>query len=228
MEVAANASTENAAGDANSPPVLKSSQGDLKTWFASVTPTQDFAEGTLKAVKNTHPAQRGSVETVCRVMRMRDSRQQCLQEVPLSVFPYTRDRLWPVDREPPLKARTNLRLTFSKGNPDHPALPKMTDLERAAINRFLGFNDKPTAEEREQKRTHVETVVPPATHAALTAALRLDFSVAQLPAEPSLADSPRRKRKSMSVKSKPKAKRKNSNAQGKDEAEPWDDDVSMG
>jgi hypothetical protein len=99
MEVAANASTENAVGDANSPPVLKSLHGDLKTWFAPVTPTQDSAEGTLKAVKNTHPAQRGSIETVCRVVRMRYSRQQCLQEVPLSVFPYTRDRgLWIANR----------------------------------------------------------------------------------------------------------------------------------
>ena len=88
----------------------------------------------------------------------------------------------------------------------------MTADERTAINTSLGFNTKPTAEQRETKRSHVETVVPERTHAAIVAALQTEFAVAELPSEPSLADSPRRKRRAASSKSKRKSKRS-----GKDE-----------
>lgn len=214
---AANSPTENALSGGHASDSAKSLLLDLTRWFAAVTLTQDSVEGTIKVVKNLHPTQRGSIETVSRVVRARRNRGQCLHSVPDPAFQFTRACLWPPVLEQKQPA-PELRLTFSEENPNHPALPRMTSTERTAINRSLGFNSKPSTEEREAKRAHVETMVPETTHAAVVSALRLDFAVAELPSEPTLEDTPRRKRKAASAKSKRKCKRKN----GKDERD-WQD-----
>lgn len=217
---AAKTATEDVFGS-NATSEMLEFQTFLLCSFAAATLTQDPIEGVLKIVKNLDPRQRGFIETVNRQVRGQHNRRHCLVALSAFAFPFQRKCLWPCDEQRSAVLAKPLRLTFSEGNPDHPALPQMTSLERTAINTRLGFNSKPSASEREAKRTHVETVVPDRTHAAVIDSLRIDFAVAALPAEPSLEHSSRRKRKAAS---KPKAKRKTKRKCGKDEV---DVDVEM-
>lgn len=197
IEEAARVPQENALWDTDSKP-LQSLLLDMKRWFGPGDLTQDKSEGRIKGVKNVNPTQRGWEKTVCRMVRAHRNRSQCLDTIPRPRMLNTPSSLFEVLEKNSSKSAP-LRLSFSANNPNHPALPAMTETERTALNRACGFNMKRTPEESRKRKSSVKTSLSAATHQAITATLRNDFATAALPPEP--ADPGKRKIKKRKLKS---------------------------